>query len=392
MSNSDLTTSKIKADFAEYCYYRLWKAAGASEGEAKAISRSASFGDRQGKLSQGMGWLEVPYATYMKGGLDLAATPEVVKDGPGFTVIDGKGASGAYVLTLMAQAAIEKAKRQGIAISFGGNHNDAGNFGAYTYLAYENDMVALASNNSVPLCSPYNGTELLLSVPPFDGIIPSDKEAPIWMSTKLAEFYDGDVGNAVRQGKKLKGKWAVDPDSGELTDDVAQYAVPVEGGEFFGRVYAYICGQQFENPRTYAQNLFNEGLTSIINPLGKLPLDIMSEDANDLSQFGKKPSVGGSFYIAINPAAFGDIKDVKIKADKFVESIKNSKPRPNYSIRVPSEGGYRKLVDLAEDVDVLDNYYEPFWKMCEREGLSREQLEKDFAAGANGWTSSFHKK
>ncbi len=68
--DSKLTTSKVNADYVEYCYYRLWIAAGASEGEAKAISRAASFGDRQGKLSQGMGWLEVPYAAYMKGGLN----------------------------------------------------------------------------------------------------------------------------------------------------------------------------------------------------------------------------------------------------------------------------------------------------------------------------------
>ena len=389
MSDSKLTTSKVNADFIEYCYYRLWIAAGAGSGEAKAISRSASFADRQGKLSQGMGWIEVPYAAYMKGGLNLSAEPEVIKDGPGYTVIDGKGASGAYVLTLMAQAAIEKAKTQGIAISFGGNHNDAGNFGNYAYMAHEEDMVALTSNNSVPLASPYGGKELLLSCPPFDGIIPSGEEAPIWMSTKLAEFYDGDVGNAVRQGTKLRGKWAVDPDTGELTDDVAKYAVPVEGGEFFGRVYAYVCGQEFENPRTYAQNLFNEGLSSIINPLGKLPWDILGEDGNDLSQFGKTPTVGGSFYIAINPSAFGDIKDVKVKADEFVRKLKESAPRPGKSIRMPSESGYKKLVSLADEVDVLDNYFDPFWKMCEREGLSREELEKEFAAGAKGWISSF---
>jgi LDH2 family malate/lactate/ureidoglycolate dehydrogenase len=336
-----------------------------------------------------MGWLEVPYAAYMKGGLNLAASPEVTVDGPGFTVIDGDGASGAYVLTLMAEAAIEKARTQGIAISFGGNHNDGGNFGNYAYMAYENDMVAFTSNNSIPLASPFGGKELLLGCPPFDGIIPSGDEPPIWMSTKLAEFYDGDVGNAVRQGKKLKGKWAIDPETGELTDDVAKYAVPIEGGEFFGRAYAYTCGQQFEHPRTYAQNLFNEGLSSIINPLGKLPWNIIGEDCNDLTQFGTRPTVGGSFYIAINPAAFGDINTVKQKADEFVKKLKESKTRPGKSIRVPSENGYKKLISQAEEVDVLDNYFDPFWKMCEREGLSKEQLEKDFTAGAEGWTSSF---
>jgi hypothetical protein len=56
MSDSSLTTSKVNANHVEYCYCRLWIAAGASEGESRAISRAASFGDRRGKLSQGMGW------------------------------------------------------------------------------------------------------------------------------------------------------------------------------------------------------------------------------------------------------------------------------------------------------------------------------------------------
>ncbi len=93
--------------------------------------------------------------------------------------------------------------------------------------------------------------------------------------------------------------------------------------------------------------------------------------------------------MAINPAAFGDIKDVKVKADKFVKKLKDSNTRPGKSIRVPSENGYKKLISHAEEVDVLDNYFDPFWKMCELEGLSKEQLEKDFAAGAKGWISSF---
>ena len=78
-----------------------------------------------------------------------------------------------------------------------------------------------------------------------------------------------------------------------------------------------------------------------------------------------------------------------MKADEFVRKLKESATRPGKSIRMPSENGYKKLVSKADEVDVLDNYFDPFWKMCEREGLSREELEKDFAAGAKGWISSF---
>ena len=38
-----------------------------------------------------------------------------------------------YTLNVMADVAIEKAKKSGIAIVFGGNHNDAGSFASYVY-------------------------------------------------------------------------------------------------------------------------------------------------------------------------------------------------------------------------------------------------------------------
>ena len=57
----------------------------------------------------------------------------------------------------------------------------------------------------------------------------------------MAEFYDADVAEAGIHNKPLKGKWLIDPETGELTDDVGPYAEPIEG---YGRVWGCAAAGQ----------------------------------------------------------------------------------------------------------------------------------------------------
>ena len=81
----------------------------------------------------------------------------------------------------------------------------------------------------------------------------------------LAEFYDADVSEASIHNKPLKGQWLIDPESGNLSDDVTPYAKPIEG---YGRVWDCSAAGQLETPRTYALNMWTEAMTAIINPIG----------------------------------------------------------------------------------------------------------------------------
>jgi LDH2 family malate/lactate/ureidoglycolate dehydrogenase len=306
--------------------------------------------------------------------MDPAATPELVQEGPAFAVYDGNRSSGYYTLNLMARTAIEKARNTGIAIVFGGNHNDAGSFARYVHLAWEQDMMAMASNNSVPLAAPFGGMHNLLSCPPFDTIVPSGDEPPIWASLKFAEWYDADISEAVLQDKPMKGKWLIDPESGELTDDAKPYAKPIPG---YGRVWDATCAGQIETPRTYALNLWNEALCAIINPLGIPSTGLPTID--DFSRGEAAPSVGGSYYLCINPARFGSIDAVKQRSDAYISKIRNVQPRPGQHVRIPGEDGYRSLKDGETMVAVLENHWAPFFEnIAGKYGLSEASLRSDF--------------
>jgi LDH2 family malate/lactate/ureidoglycolate dehydrogenase len=237
-------------------------------------------------------------------------------------------------------------------------------------------MVGIASNNTVPLAAPIGGMANLLSCPPFDAIMPGGEEPPIWASLKFAEWYDADISEAVLNHQPMKGRWLIDPETGELSDDPTPYAKPIPG---YGRVWDATAAGQIETPRTYALNLWNEGMTAIINPLGIPSSELPTID--DFARGEAAPSVGGSYYLAINPATFGSIDAVKRKSDGFVRAIKNVKKRPGHSVRIPGEAGYRSLKEDQNEIEVMTSHWKPFFEtIAGKYGLSEAQLRTEFAA------------
>ena len=370
-------TRSENAEFLNYALCRVAMAAGMSAEHAGYIADAIVFAHRQGKLNQGLGVYEAIDLVLDVGVMDPAATPELVQEGPAFAVYDGHRSSGYYTLNLMARTAIEKARDTGIAIVFGGNHNDAGSFARYVHLAWEQDMMAMSSNNSVPLAAPFGGMHNLLSCPPFDTIVPSGNEPPIWASLKFAEWYDADISEAVLQDKPMKGKWLIDPETGELTDNAKPYAKPIPG---YGRVWDATCAGQIETPRTYALNLWNEAMCAIINPLGIPSTELPTID--DFARGEAAPSVGGSYYLCINPARFGSVEAVKQRSDNYINKIRNVEPRPGQRVRIPGEDGYRSLKEGETMVPVLENHWAPFFEnIAGKYGLSEASLRADFEGG-----------
>lgn len=375
---ADGKTKSTNADFLCYCLKRVWMAEGASGEHGDAVANALMIGIRQGKLNQGLGVYEAIDLTRQMGALDIKAEPTIVDEGPTWAVYDGKRSSGYFTMTRIANTAIAKAKEHGIAIVFGFNHNDAGSFGSYAWLAHQADCVAQTSNNSVPMCSPLGGMGNTIAVPPFDAIGPSGEKPPVWASTKLCEWYDGDTAQAVLQDTKLRGDYAIDPETGELGNDLAPYASPVEG---YGRVYDQTCFQQLSGPRVYMLNLWNELMTAIINPHG-----VITPEVPTLTDFvdGKAEgtSVGGSYYLCIDPSKFGPVAAVKSKSDRFAQAIEDTPARPGQrQPRMPGASGWHSLNSNAEEVQVLDSHWEPFFKtQAGRHGFTEESLRAEWRA------------
>ncbi len=368
---------KMNPDMLEFMYKKFWMQLGASEPHAEAFARGVSMGDRQGKIYQGMGVMEAALIPVEGKIGDLTTEPEVVDEGPTWVTYKGNRSTGYYTITQMTMKAIEKAKEYGIAIAFGYDHIDAGSFFSYTSLALEHDMVAMASNNSVPFSAPYGGKDFRMSVPPFDAVCPGGENLPIVVSTKLCEGYDADITDALLGDGKLKAPLIIDPVTGKTTDDVRPYAELIEG---YGRVSDCSAPWIFSNPRLYALNIWNEFMTAIINPHGTLACDL----PNTPSEFFKEDSpspVGGSYVIVIDPSKFGPLANVKEKADKFTDAIKNCPKADGVEeIFMPDEWGVKRVFGDEKDslVNVMEDHLIAFKGFLTKYGLNYEELEREW--------------
>ncbi|MGI9645077.1 MAG: hypothetical protein ACR2O6_07190 [Ilumatobacteraceae bacterium] len=73
---------------------------------------------------------------------------------------------------------------------------------------------------------------------------------------------------------------------------------------------------------------------------------------------------------------------MKAKSDRYAEAILASKPRvEGRYTRMPGARGWRSLMSGAEDVQVLDSHWDPFFvTQAGRHGWSEESLRADWEA------------
>jgi len=371
---SELNTRSENPDFLQFVYKELWQAAGASEEHAEAVARGVSMGDRTGKLTQGMGVLDCIFLSLEMDCLDIKAVPEIVDEGPTWVLYDGGTSTGYWTLQLATLKAIEKAKEHGISIAMGRNHNDAGCFFAYTSLALEQDMFAMATNSSPPLVSPWGGRENKLSGAPWCASVPG-KDYPLITDIACIEAHDGNWSEAAYNNQRLPGKFMVDPETFELTDDPAPFIVPTEG---YGRVCGSEAATVFGTPRLYAMNVFTEMLATLIVPGANITPELPTGATAQQRRRKGITTVGGSCIIVIDPSHFGAIEDVKDRTERFYQAVKSTKPLPGVDeIFLPGERGIRNMRE-HKPVPILETHWDPFVARLETHGLNIADLRKEW--------------
>ncbi len=372
---SPLAMRTENADFLQHAYKTVWMAAGAQEADAEAVSRGISLGDRMGKLTQGIGVFEVLFVALENGNMNFKASPEIVAEGPTWALYEGHQTTGFWILTEATKKAIEKARQHAIGIGMARNLNDTGSFFTYTSLALEQGMFAMSTNNGMPWASPWGGMENKLSGAPFCASLPGGEEYPLVTDIQFVEVHDGNISEAVLNNQKLKRKYLVDPDTGELTDDPSPYFVRLPG---FGRVSDCIAPSVFDTPRMYALNIFTEMLCTLMVPGATITPEMPHPISVWLKENHGMGMTGGGFVLVIDPSHFGSMDELKAKSDRFVRAVKSAKKRPGVEeIFLPGERGFRRGAESA-DVEILESHWQPFVERAEKYGVNIEELRKQW--------------
>lgn len=357
-------------DYLERIYYEVWLACGASPRHAEIVAKTVSAGDRAGKLGQGMAVFEIPFLMWEQGALDIQAEPEVVAEGPGFLVVDGRRGSGQLACHMTMTRLVEKAKRNTIATAWIRNSNDIGMLSHHVRMALRHDMVGIGSSNTGPFTAPYGGMEAVTSSAPFCVVCPAGKERPIIFDSAVCDVYDYDLIQAVVEGSKLKSPSIIDPATGRTTDDPEPYVEkPITG---VSNVYAPIV---FHSPKLYGFNIFAEILTGLLTPGGRTTPELSSAlheyDSNSLNTH-----IGGVFLMVINVADLMPLGEFKSHVDSYIHAIKNSRLAPGFDeILLPGERSLMKEErSKSEGVEFLKVAWEKLVENASKVGIRVEEL------------------
>jgi LDH2 family malate/lactate/ureidoglycolate dehydrogenase len=298
--------------------------------DALIVATLMAEADLQG--SDGHGVIRLPqYAKRIKaGGFNPRPEIRVVQERAGMALIDGDNGMGHLVMRRAAELAIEKARTTGIAWVGSKWSNHAGPASLYARMALAHDMIglyfAVGNANHLP---PWGGLDMLLSTNPLAAAVPAGNEAPVVldMATTVAAY--GKVKAKVQSGEPMPEGWMIDRQGRPLTDPTRAdegFLLPIGGYKGYG-------------------------LALLVGLLaGTLNSAALGKDVVDFNHDQSSATNTGQAIVAIDIAAFGDVKTFKERVDALVRDLRGSRRMPGVErIWLPGEQSQAKRVAYARD-------------------------------------------
>jgi len=208
-------------------------------GEQAAITADALVTtDAMGVFTHGTKLL----AGYLKklkgGGYAPRATPEIVRQGPAWAVIEGHSCLGQVGCDAAVKVAIEKARATGVAYV---GLIDTGHIGAAGHFAAQAarlGFVAMVTGNDIPSVAAPGSRKAVLGSNPIALAVPVTGRDPILLDIATAAVAGGKVYAAIQRGEPIPPNWLIGP-NGHPTTDGSLYPdqvalAPMAGHKGFG--------------------------------------------------------------------------------------------------------------------------------------------------------------
>jgi len=273
----------------------LYQKAGMSQEHAKLMAALQVETDLRGVHSHGTRALPGYIRSMLKGDMNPKPEIKVVREGPGFAVIDGDNGLGHPPSTLAMKMAIEKAKSSGIAAA--GVHN-AGHVGAaacYAMMAVEAKMIGFSTTNTGgPSVVAPGGATPVTANNAMSYALPAGKERPIVLDTACAVSSWGKISTMRMYGLPIPPGWLLTAE-GVPTEDPSQgrMLMPAAGAKGYG--LALIMG-------------------ILAGPL-----------VGGLMACHKRGEPSEHFFIAMNVSSFTDFEEYAAEIDRGIRTIHASK-------------------------------------------------------------------
>ena len=331
---------KVDLNKAKSMLEEVFATSGANQVDIKLMTKISIFEDMHGKLFSGFDVIDVQSRLKsLQNPKDVKE--EIVVDMPALKLIKGNGRS---ALLVSAQTAmpllIKMAKEQGIAIV--GIYDSTYN-GSLEYFSREiakQDLIGIVTTNGGPQgVVPFGGKKDIFGTNPLSYAVPTEG-SPIAFDAATAQAAYGKIRLAKESGERLPSDTFLTEEGEFTTDPSAAFSVIPFGGY-----------------KGYAINMLLEVLTGML-----------VQARSGLDQTGGQSEIG-SLMLAIDPAAFGDIKEFKKSASKLVKDVESVPPiDSNNPVRIPGSRGEALSTEILESglLEVNEMAWQKFEKYYEQ--------------------------
>jgi LDH2 family malate/lactate/ureidoglycolate dehydrogenase len=303
---SDDRSARIPAPSLLAATARLFAALGLPTTAAAAVAEGLVDADMRGIPSHGLMLVPMYAERLQAGSVTTATEAEVATDLGAIAVLDAANALGILTGDQAMGLAARRARQFGIgavavrrAFHFGGAFR-------YVMAAAEAGLVGVAAANTRPLIPAPGGAQAVIGNNPLAIGVPTGA-APIVLDMALSEAALGKIRLAAAEGREIPPTWATDATGTPTTDPEAAIAgllLPAAG------------------PKGYGLAFMVDVLTGVLSGgsfgAGVQGLYADTAVANDCAHF----------FLAIDPAAFGDADGFAARVEELAAQVSASTTAP----------------------------------------------------------------
>jgi LDH2 family malate/lactate/ureidoglycolate dehydrogenase len=333
----------------------ILRALGLREESARAAADGLAWADLMGVDSHGIAMLPIYAQWRAEGRFNLSGVPKLTIERPTGGLVDGDGALGFWPAKLAMEHAIACARKVGVAAVAVRRSNHFGAAGIYAEMAAAAGLIGLAMTNThAASVAPTGARVAMFGTNPIAFAAPTPEGRPFLFDMATSTVALGKLMAAAYRGDPVPLGWALDTQGRPTTDPKVGYAA---------RLATPLGGTaELSSHKGY-------GLAAMVEILSAfLPGAIWSEERAP----GDSSSNVGHFFLALDPAMFGDAATFAARVAAMMETLRRAPPGdPGQPVLVAGDKEYAAREErLRSGVPLPDALVEALRGVCARHGAT----------------------
>lgn len=334
------STRTVPADTLRHLMERLLIAAGCAADAAAVAAEGFLEADLRGNAIQGLDHMFLVLDRLRAGLINGRARPRIIREGPAFALVDGDAGLGHAAGVMTADVAARIARASGCCAAALVNADDIFMLGHYADRLARSGLVGMVFTHSYPpRVRAWGGLDRVLGTNPFAIGIPGGGGHPVVLDCAASASASGHIRIAGYEGESIPVGLAVDADGRPTTDPETALSGALE---------------PFGGHKGYGLALM---VAILAGPLigALLGKSMKAAYERPSATSGRR----GHLFLAVDPAAFGNIVAFEEAVGAYVAAIKGSRVALDTDgPRVPGERADRlRRRALAHGVYVYDSVW-----------------------------------